>query len=42
MKPNNSREDMWLRAETVDEKLIQDAQTQDADGTEALPVLYMT
>ena len=33
---------MWLLAEVANEKLKQDVQTQDADGMQASPVLYMT
>ena len=42
MKPISASEDMWLRAETVDEKLNQDAQTQDADLMSASAVCYTT
>ena len=40
MKPNNAGEDMWLQAGTASEKLKQNAHKQDADGMQALPVLY--
>ena len=42
MKSNNAAEEMWLRAETADEKLQQDIQTQDADGMQAVTVVLMT
>ena len=42
MKPYNAGEDMWLRAQTANQKLKQNAQTQDADGMQAMSVLYMT
>ena len=33
MKPNNADKDMWLRAQTTNEKLKQDTETtKDADG----------
>ena len=41
MKPNNTGEDMWLRAETANEKFKQDERTQDADAKHT-PVLCMT
>ena len=41
MGPNNACEDMWLRAETTNKKLKHDAQTQDADGMQVMPVLNM-
>ena len=33
---------MWLRAQTANQKLKQNALTQDASGIKALSVLYMT
>ena len=33
---------MWLRTETANEQLKQDAQSQDVDGLQSMPVLYMT
>ena len=33
---------MWLWAETANQKLKQNAETQDIDGLPALSVLYMT
>ena len=41
MKPINAGKDMCLRTQTVNQKLEQNAQTQDNDGMEALPVLFM-
>ena len=34
--------DVWLRAQTANQKLKQNAQTQDADGMQALSVIYIT
>ena len=42
MKPNRTGEVLWLRAETINEKLEQDAQTQDADSMQATSVLCLT
>ena len=42
MKPNNGSKDMWLRAETANWKLKQYAQTEDADGMQAMVALNMT
>ena len=44
MRLNNAGEDMWPRAQTANEKLKQDTQshTQDADGVNAMSVLYMS
>ena len=42
MKPNDAGEDMWLWAETANENLKEEAQTQDADGMQDLSVLHMT
>ena len=33
---------MWLRAQTTNQKLKQNFETQDIDGIQALSVLYMT
>ena len=41
MKPNNSGDDMWLRAQTANEKLKEDAQTQDAAGMQDMSVFTM-
>ena len=41
VKPNNSGKDMWLLAQTANQKLKQNAQTQDVDGMQAFPVLYI-
>ena len=42
MKPNNAGEDMQQRAQTANQKLKQNAPTQDADVMQAMSVLYMT
>ena len=42
MKPNNAGKNIWLRAQTLNQKLKQNAQTQDADGMQALSVLNTT
>ena len=42
MKPNNAGKDIWQRVQTVNQKLKQNAQTQDVDGMQAMSVLYMT
>ena len=42
MKPNNAGEDMWLRAETANEKLKQDSQTPKADVMQTISVSYIT
>ena len=42
MKPIMTGEDMWLQAPTANQKLKQNAQTQDADGRQAMSVFYMT
>ena len=34
MKPNNTGEDMWLWAQTVNQNLKQNQQTQDADAAQ--------
>ena len=41
MKRNNADKDMWQRAQTANKKFKQNAQTQDADGMQGMPVLYM-
>ena len=41
MKPNNSGENMWLRAEAANQNLKQNTQTQNADGMQAFFVSYM-
>ena len=38
----NADEDVWLRAETANERLKQNTRTQDADCMPAVSVLYMT
>ena len=42
MKPNSARKAMWLRAETANEKLKQDLQTQEVDNMRAMFVVYKT
>ena len=42
MKPNNTGQDIWLRAETANENLNHDEQTQDTDCIQVISVLYMT
>ena len=42
MKPKNTYEDIWLRADTANEKFKQSAQTQGAGDMQSMPVLYMT
>ena len=32
MKPKNAGKNMWMRAQIANQKLKQNAQTQDADG----------
>ena len=41
IKPNNAGKDMRLLTQTENQKFKQKAQTQDADGTQALLVLYL-
>ena len=41
MKPNNASEDIWLWVETGNEKFKEDSQTQHADGSQAMSVLYI-
>ena len=41
MKPNIAGKDMCLWNQTANQKLKQNAQTQDVDGKQALPVIYM-
>ena len=43
MKPNNADKNIWLWAQTANQKLKQNAQTQDADGLQAFfCVIYDT
>ena len=42
MKPNNAGNDMWPQAQTTNQKFEQNSRTQDADGMQALFVLYIT
>ena len=42
MKPNNAGKEMWLRVQTVNQKLKQNAQTQDGDGMQTIFVQNMT
>ena len=42
MKRNNAGKSMWQRSQTANQKFKQNAQTQDADGMQAMSVLYMT
>ena len=42
MKPNNASKYIWLRSQAANQKLNQNAQTQDAEGIQAISVLYMT
>ena len=42
MKPNNAGKGIWLRAQATNQKLKQNAETQDADGMQALSVLNIT
>ena len=42
MKPIYAGEDIWLRAETANEKLKQDAQSQNYNSMQTKSVLYMT
>ena len=41
MKPNSAGENIWMRAQDLNQKFEQNAQTQDADGIQALFVLYL-
>ena len=41
MKSDNAGEDMWFRIETANEKLKQIVLTQNTDGMQAFPVLYL-
>ena len=41
MKLNNAVKDMCLRTQNANQKLKQNEQTQDVDGMQALPVLFM-
>ena len=41
MKLNNARKNMWLRAQTANQKFKQNAQIQDADGMQVFfSVIY--
>ena len=42
MEPNNADEDMWLLAQTLNQKLKQNVQTQDAVAMQVLFMFYMT
>ena len=42
MKLNNAGEDIWQRAQNANQKFEWNTQTQDADGTQAMSVLYKT
>ena len=42
MEPNNAGENIWLRVQTIDQKLKQIAQTKDVDSRQAFSVLYTT
>ena len=42
MKANNAGKSMWLHDQTANQKLEQNAETQDVDDMQALSVLYMT
>ena len=42
MKPNNAGKNMSLRAQTTNQKLNQNAQTQDIYGMQVFFVLFMT
>ena len=42
MQPTSAGKEMWLWAQTADQKLEQNAQIHDADGMQALFVLFMT
>ena len=42
MNPNNAGKDMWLWAQTANQKLKENGQTQGANGMQALSVLCMT
>ena len=41
MKPNNAGKIIWLRAQTLNQKLKQNAVTQDADGRQVIFLCYM-
>ena len=41
MKPNNADKDMQLRAQTANQKLKQNVETQDVGALHDLSVLYM-
>ena len=42
MRPINADKDVWLRAQTSNQKIKQYVQIQDADGTQTYSVLFMT
>ena len=42
MKPNKARKHMLLRAQTVNQKLKQNAQTQDAEGMQTFSAIFLT
>ena len=42
MELNNAIKNRWLPAKTVNQKLIENAQTQDADAMQAIPVIFDT
>ena len=43
MKPNNAGKNIWMRAQTLNQKLKQNAQTQNVDGRVAFfCVIYDT
>ena len=42
MKPNNTGMDIWLWAQTANQKLKQNAQKQNAYGMQARSLLYRT
>ena len=42
MRPNNAGRDMWLEAQTTNQNVKHNPQTQDADVIWELFVLYMT
>ena len=41
MKPINALKNMWLRGQTSNKRLKQNALTKDADGVQVFSVLYM-
>ena len=42
MSRNNAGKDMWLRAQTANQKWKQKIQTEDSNGIQVLSVVYMT